>query len=57
MTKRPRLMILLPSEMLAEIDEHVRAEPDILTRTEAIRRLIRVGLDAARRATEKRRAA
>jgi hypothetical protein len=38
-------------------DEHRRAEPDILTRTEAIRRLIRAGLDAAKRAPVKRRAA
>jgi metal-responsive CopG/Arc/MetJ family transcriptional regulator len=49
MTDRmPRLMILLPEEMLAEIDQYCRTEPDILSRTEAIRRLIRAGLDAAK---------
>jgi metal-responsive CopG/Arc/MetJ family transcriptional regulator len=57
MTRMPRLMVLIPDEMLAEIDEHRRAEPDILSRTEAIRRLIRAGLDAARRAPVKRRSA
>jgi metal-responsive CopG/Arc/MetJ family transcriptional regulator len=52
-----RLMILLPPDLLAEIDEHRRAEPDIPPRTEAIRRLIRAGLEAAKRAPVKRRAA
>jgi metal-responsive CopG/Arc/MetJ family transcriptional regulator len=45
----PRLMVLIPADMLAAIDEHRRTEPDIPPRTEAIRRLIRAGLDGAAR--------
>lgn len=41
-----RLLILIPADMLAEIDERRRTDPDIPSRTEAIRRLIRAGLDA-----------
>ena len=52
-----RRMILLPSDLLAEIDEYRRTEPAIPARTETIRRLIRAGLDAAERAPVKRRAA
>ena len=41
-------MILLLEEMLAEIEDYCRTEPDIVFRTEAIRRLIRAGLDAVK---------
>jgi metal-responsive CopG/Arc/MetJ family transcriptional regulator len=49
--RMPRLMVLIPEDMLAAIDEHRRTEPDIPPRTEAIRRLIRAGLDEAARRT------
>jgi metal-responsive CopG/Arc/MetJ family transcriptional regulator len=55
--RMPRLMILLPEDMLAEIDEHRRTEPDIPPRTEAIRRLIRAGVDAEAKRVTRRRAA
>lgn len=37
-------MVLLPDELLAEIDRYRRSSPDLPARTEAIRRLIRIGL-------------
>lgn len=39
-----RLMVLLPDELLLEIDAYRRSSPDLPARTEAIRRLLRVGL-------------
>ncbi len=47
--RQARLMLLLPDELVAEIDEHRRTEQDIPTRTEMIRRLIARGLEADRR--------
>jgi len=49
MTDRaPRRHILLPDDLFPEIDEY-RYANRIETRTEAIRRLIRAGLDAAKK--------
>jgi len=45
--RTPRLLLVLPDDLLAEIDDH-RFANRIETRTEAIRRLIRAGLDAAK---------
>jgi hypothetical protein len=53
MTTRPhRLPLLLPPDLLAEIEERRRTYPDLPSRTETIRRLIRVGLGADSRSAE-----
>lgn len=44
MNRQARLLILLPDEMLAEIDLYRRHMPDLPARTEAIRRLVREAL-------------
>jgi metal-responsive CopG/Arc/MetJ family transcriptional regulator len=57
MSLMPRILIPLPADLLALIDEHRRTEPDLPPRTEAIRRLIRAGLEAAAKRVTPRRAA
>ena len=47
MTRLARLMVLIPDDMLSEIDLYRRYAPDLPPRTEAIRQLIRNGLTAA----------
>ena len=47
MTRLARLLVLLPDEMLSEIDVYRRYSPDLPPRTEAIRRLVRAGLDTS----------
>jgi metal-responsive CopG/Arc/MetJ family transcriptional regulator len=53
----PRLMVLIPPDLLAEIDAHREAQEYPPPRTEAIRRLIRAGLDAEAKRVTRRRAA
>lgn len=53
----PRLMVLLPDDLLAEIDGYRRRDQDIPPRTEAIRRLIRAGLDAVQAKPARRKKA
>jgi metal-responsive CopG/Arc/MetJ family transcriptional regulator len=48
------LLLALPPDLLATIDEHRYAER-ISSRQEAIRRLIRAGLEAAKRPGEPRK--
>lgn len=53
MTDRtPRLLIVLSDDLLREIDDH-RFSNRLDSRTEAIRQLIRAGLDAARKPKRK----
>lgn len=51
------LMVLLPDDLLAEIDGYRRRDQDIPPRTEAIRRLIRAGLDAVQAKPARRKKA
>jgi hypothetical protein len=46
MTRLARMMILLPDELLSEIDLYRRYAPDLPPRTEAIRQLVRIGLNS-----------
>ena len=50
------LLIPLPPDLLAAIDTHRRETGDLAPRTEAIRRLIRAGLDATQRKLVRRKA-
>jgi metal-responsive CopG/Arc/MetJ family transcriptional regulator len=51
MTDRtPRIMLLLPDQLLDAIDTHQR-EAGIISRNETIRRLLEAALKAARRET------
>ena len=50
------LLLALPPDLLAAIDTHRRETGDLAPRTEAIRRLIRAGLEAAQRPGEPRKA-
>jgi hypothetical protein len=54
--REPRHHVLLSREIIEAVTEY-RFDNRIPTRTEAIERLIRAGLDAAKRAQAKRRAA
>ena len=44
MARQARFVILMPDEMLVAIDEYRRSCPDLPFRTEAIRRLVQIGL-------------
>jgi len=51
------LLIPLPPDLLAAIDTHRRETGDLAPRTEAIRRLIRAGLEVAKKPTRRKEAA
>ena len=51
------LLIPLPPDLLAAIDTHRRETDDLAPRTEAIRRLIRAGLEAAKKPARRKAAA